>query len=460
MTDEEIRGIIDSGVDRYEIEYIMMHDELDEEIQDELMGYLAVGDLNSYDFLMEKLVNSKFWDAEKDGPGDLTPEEEAKVNAAIDYIMDLEGKPREIIPQMQYLNLSYIMRHLFYNENEILSVVAPDLENTIRFQTDAGECWDVTYGTHSYLEIDKRLDCFDFAVLDAIFTLYTNGICFFSTSWIDAILTGSKKRASTKDGLKRIDQSIEKLSYLEVQLTIDGERRNRTPLLSMQKFGNTEGCYYYLEEMNDLYNYASEMQQIANVPSTYFDTSTLPEKYKFNDTETAIYIKRRVIARVMGILRQSKQKHHRRQHWNRISLIQAKEKKYYDPKGRQKAKTINLEDYPRTKKRGLFAELGLMPDVDGIDPEEQKAINSKWRKTKADYMRVVKGTLEHLKQIHVILDYEECRPNESKSRREPVIGYDIICFNKTEADALAGMRDEQKAAYVQRLLDKRNTDQS
>ena len=79
---------------------------------------------------------------------------------------------------------------------------------------------------------------------------------------------------------------------------------------------------------------------------------------------------------------------------------------------------------------------------------------------KADYMRVVKGTLEHLKQIHVILDYEECRPNESKSRREPVIGYDIICFNKTEADALAGMRDEQKAAYVQRLLDKRNTDQS
>ena len=46
MTDEEIRGIIDSGVDRYEIEYIMMHDELDAEIQDELMGYLAAGDLD------------------------------------------------------------------------------------------------------------------------------------------------------------------------------------------------------------------------------------------------------------------------------------------------------------------------------------------------------------------------------------------------------------------------------
>jgi hypothetical protein len=158
----------------------------------------------------------------------------------------------------------------------------------------------------------------------------------------------------------------------------------------------------------------------------------------------------------MGILRQSLERHHARTHWNRISLIHAKEKKYYDPKGRQKTVSGVADEYPHTKKRGLFAELGLMPDVDGLSPAEQKEIMSKWRKTKADYMRVIRGTLQHLKDICVILDYIEVRANESKSLREPVIAYDIICFNKTEVNALNGMRDELKPAYVKKLLDNRH----
>lgn len=460
MTDQEIRQIIEDGVDRSEIEYIMMHSEIGEDFQDQLIGLLARGDLDTYNASIDELILQGIWDESKDGTMVLPPEEEDKLNAALEYVMDLDEPPREVTPQVQYLNLTYVMRHLFYNENDILSVLTPDQGNTVKFQTDKGEKWEVYYDTTSLLTIDERLDPFDFAVLDAIFTLHCNEINFFSTKWIDMLLSGSSKRSTTKGGTDRIERSIEKLCYLNVQITINGEEREYSRLLSVQRFGNDEGSYYYLDDLNDLYKYAAEMHQVANVPAAYFDTSTLPKEYKFSDTETAIYIKRRVIARVMGILRQSEAKHHGRQHWNRISLIHAKEKKYYDPKGRQKARDPFNAEYQHTKHRGLFAELGLLPDVDGLSPAEQKEVMSKWRKPKADYMRVVRGTLEHLKRTYVILDYEEVRPNESKSLKEPVIGYDIICFNKTEVNKLKGMRDEQKASYVQGLLDKRCSPQN
>ena len=456
MTDQEITQLIETGVDRSEIEYIMMHSEIGEENQELLIRALASGGYDLYESILQELIWSGIeWDESLDQASSMPPEEEEQLNAALDYVMALYEPPREITPQMQYLNLSYVMRHLFYNEKDILSVLTPTQGNTIRFQTDKGEKWAVTYDTDSLLTIDKRLEPFDFNVLDAIYTLYTNEINFFSTRWLDMLLSGSSKRSTTKGSIDRIDRSIEKLSYLNVQITINGEEREYSRLLSVQRFGNTEGTFYYLKKINDFYQYAEEMGQVANTPAAYFDTSALPKEYKFSDTETAIFIKRRVIARVMGILHQNEAKHHSRKNWNRISLIHAKEKKYYAPKGRQKATDPFDEEYPHTKHRGLFAELGLLPDIDGLPPAEQREIMSKWRKPKADYMRVVRGTLEHLKRSYVILDYEEVRPNESKSLRDPVIGYDIICFNKTEVNRLNGMRDEQKAAYTQGLLNKR-----
>lgn len=460
MTDEQIRKIIESGVDRSEIEYIMMHSEIGEDFQDQLIGLLAKGDLDTYNSAIDELILQGVWDESKDEAMTFPPEEEEKLNAALDYVMDLDEPPREITPQVQYLNLTYVMRHLFYNKDDILTVLAPDQGNTVKFQTDRGEKWEVYYDTDSLLTVDKRLDPFDFNVLDAIFTLHTNEINFFSTRWIDMILSGSGKRSTTKSSIDRIERSVEKLSYLNVQVTINGEERDYSRLLSVQRFGNDEGSYYYLNELNDFYRYAVEMGQVANTPAAYFDTSKLPKEYKFSDTETAIFIKRRVIARVMGILRQSEAKHHGRQHWNRISLIHSKDKKHINPKGRQKNREADVAEYPHTKRHGLFGELGLLPDVDGLSPAEQKEIMSKWRKPKADYMRVVRGTLEHLKQIYVILDYEEVRPNESKSLRDPVIAYDIICFDKTEVNKLKGMRDEKKPSYVQGLLDKRHSTQT
>lgn len=456
MTDQELRKLMDAGVDRNEIEYIISHDEIGSENQDILIRALASGVHDLYESVLQEMLWSGIvWDESKDEHKVLPPEEEELLNTALEYVMDLVEPPSQITPQKQYLNLTYVMRHLFYNENDILSVISPTQGNDIKFRTDAGELWNVYYDTTSLLTVDKRLDPFDFAVLDVIYTLHKNEIDFFSTRWIDMLLSGSSKRSTTKNSLDRIDRSIEKLRYLNIQITIDGIDRAHGKLLSIQRFGNTEGSYYFLNELNDLYEYAAELKQFANVPATYFDTTSLSKEYKFSDTETAIYIKRRIIARVMGILRQSLERHHARTHWNRISLIHAKEKKYYDPKGRQKTISAAADEYPPTKKRGLFAELGLMPDVDGLSPAEQKEIMSKWRKTKADYMRIIRGTLQHLKDIYVILDYIEVRANESKSLREPVIAYDIVCFTKTEVSALNGMRDELKPAYVKKLLNNR-----
>ena len=76
-------------------------------------------------------------------------------------------------------------------------------------------------------------------------------------------------------------------------------------------------------------------------------------------------------------------------------------------------------------------------------------------KQKPLYIKVVRGTLENLKRQYVILDYEEHKDNDSKNPKDPVTGFDIICFTKTELAALHKLREEQKAQYAQTLLAKR-----
>ena len=56
MTTQEIRQFIDAGVDRSEIEYIMMHSEIGEAFQDQLIDLLARGDMDTYEAAVEELV--------------------------------------------------------------------------------------------------------------------------------------------------------------------------------------------------------------------------------------------------------------------------------------------------------------------------------------------------------------------------------------------------------------------
>lgn len=434
MTDQEIRQLIESGIERSEIEYVMRLDYIGEAFQRQLLQLLADGNMDAYEGALMHLYEMgilKESDYERDY--ELSPEQEAQLNDALDYVMNLDEPPKEIPLQMQYLNNTLIMRKLFDYNGDILEDIAPGVHSGAEFDTTKGENWTVDFWSVSGLTIDKSLDQFEWAVMDAIYTLHCNGIKMFSTRWIDMLLSGNRGKAPTANSITRIDVAIEKLSLIHLQYKTKDELSDETPLLSVQKFGNTLGHFYYLNSINNLYAYAHDKSQVINVPNSYLDTSKLPKEFAFADTETAMVIKRRVVLRVMRILHMNNKSKKRLKNWNRISLIQKKD-----------------------KSDGLFPKLGLMPNIDGLDAEEAEKKLRQWRtKQKPMYIKVVRGTLENLKRQFVILDYEEHKDNDSKSLRDPVTGFDIICFTKTEQDALFKMRDELKPDYVTRLLKKR-----
>ena len=435
MTDQEIRQMIENGVDRGEIEYIISLTEIGQEFQDQLLQILAKEGFSAYQDALSKLYE---WGVLENDPFDtevdLSPEQEAQLNEALDYVRSLDAPPKEVPLQMQYLNNTFIMRFLFDFNGNILEDVKPGQADGYEFETTKGEIWGVDFWSDSVLTIDKSLDQFDWAVMDAIYTLHCYEIKMFSTKWIDMLLSGNRGKAPTANSIARIDRTIDKLSLIHLRYEVQGELVDETPLLSVQKFGDTLGNYYYLNSINNLYAYAHDKNQVINVPNSYLDTSKLPKEFAFADTETAMVIKRRVILRVMRILYLNSKGTKRLKNWNRISLIQKKDK---------------LD--------GMFPNLGLMPNIDGLNEEEAEKKLKQWRtKQKPMYIKVVRGTLENLKRQYVILDYEEHKDNDSKSLREPVTGFDIICFNKTEQKALYAMRDEQKPGYVAGLLKNRH----
>lgn len=434
MTDQEIRQLIESGVERSEIEYVMRLDYIGEAFQRQLLQLLADGNMDAYEGALLHLYEMgvlKESDYERDY--ELSPEQEAQLNAALDYVMNLDELPKEIPLQMQYLNNTLIMRKLFDYNGDILEDIAPGVHSGAEFDTTTGENWTVDFWSDSGLTIDKSLDHFEWAIMDAIYTLHCNGIKMFSTKWLDMLLSGNRGKAPTANSIARIDRSIEKLSMIHLQYKVQRELADETPLLSVQRFGNAQGHFYYLNSINNLYAYAHDKGQVINVPNSYLDTTKLPKEFAFADTETAMVIKRRVVLRVMRILHMNNKGSKRLKNWNRISLIQKKD-----------------------KSDGLFPNLGLMPNIDGLDAAEAEKKLKQWRtKQKPLYIKVVRGTLENLKRQYVILDYEEHKDNDSKSVRDPVTGFDIICFNKTEQNRLFTMRNEQKPVYVANLLKKR-----
>ena len=80
MTDQEIKQLIDAGVDRNKIEFIIRHDEIGEAFQDQLLALLEAGDYTKYQDCLEELMLWKIWDDSKDGPEDLTPGSDERVH--------------------------------------------------------------------------------------------------------------------------------------------------------------------------------------------------------------------------------------------------------------------------------------------------------------------------------------------------------------------------------------------
>ena len=105
MTDQEIRQMIENGVDRGEIEYIISLTEIGQEFQDQLLQILAKEGFSACQDAMSKLYE---WGVLENDPFDteceLWPEQEAQLNEALDYVMSLDAPPKEVPLQMQYLN--------------------------------------------------------------------------------------------------------------------------------------------------------------------------------------------------------------------------------------------------------------------------------------------------------------------------------------------------------------------
>ena len=82
-------------------------------------------------------------------------------------------------------------------------------------------------------------------------------------------------KAPTANSIARIDWTIDKLSLIHLRYEVQSELADETPLLSVQKFGNALGNYYYLNSINNLYAYAYDKGQVTNVSNSYLDTSKL-----------------------------------------------------------------------------------------------------------------------------------------------------------------------------------------
>lgn len=412
------------------MEYVGAHKELDEDYQQQLIDMLDKNQLDEFWAAVEELKMNGLMD-DDDIDDNLSEAEQRELDATVEALLLLDrDKLQEPHINMQYINNAAIAARLS-NQQKAIALHGSARKDQHISEEFGGELWEISFFVKTSLEyIETTLTPFDFAVLDVIYSLYFNEITIFNTAWIDHLLTGNPKRLSSPTTISRIDLSIDKLNRIYYQINIDSESRSKSRLLYTLRFGAKVGYTYVLKRLTDIYKYAHESQQVINYPSEWLNTSDLPKAFAFSDSETAILIKRKVIARVGRILHLSNRRGKQLKNWNRLSLIQEKD-----------------------NTKGLFPALGLMPAAQGEEDD--------WRKNKKPrYIKAVVGTLENLKRKYAILDYEEHREGGSTSRKAPITGYDIICFNKTEAKALKSMRDEQKPAYVQDLLAKRKAHQS
>lgn len=259
---------------------------------------------------------------------------------------------------------------------------------------------------------NTNISPFDMAVLDATYTIMSQGLSVVTPEWIVRVMSGNNsKTAITKKKVDEVMESINKLQFVRIKVDCT-EEYNAFQLEKKKKpvdywgyesyllpVGKVEARFdangkkvvaYRILEKPALYRYAEMNKQIVDVPAELLETQE-----EFSDTSEAILIKRYVIKRVAQIVKRNSLNN------NKVSFL------WYDKK----------ED----EERGLFPELGYKPDG-----------SPAWRKKKGRINDIVKGTLKTLVDHNAITHYEEYRENGSKSPAAPIIGYKIY-FNREKS---------------------------
>lgn len=435
MTTEEVKMWLSAGVPAEDLEFIVAHDEIGSDFQQQLLETRRDNGLQAMNGAIEHLVQMGIWEEDENS---VSFAEEDRMLSIMEEVSDFAEFGEDYSFENQYLNTANALRKLFYNHGaNLLADTKGGVPEEAEFEDNNGIKWSFRYSTNLVAPVYENLTPFDLSILDVCYTLYCMDKRIISVITFDKLLSGNKNRKHSPKKIQVILDSIRKLNSVNVEFSVRGKTYEATKLLDADIIGNLAGevsassPIIYLHGISNLVQYAADWKEYAAVPKAYFDTSKLKGNLHFEDTETAIILKRRVITKVMGIIRMSRQKGRKFKNWNRLSLVQQK-----------------------NEEKGIFPDLGLMPDIDGKTEEEAAKIKRNWQKDeKIKYMKVVKGTLENLKANYAILDYEDFRKNP----KEEIIGFDIICFTKTEADALAGMREELKPGYVSSLIAKRKS---
>lgn len=245
---------------------------------------------------------------------------------------------------------------------------------------------------------------FDMAVMDAAYTIMCAGQMILTAEWIAKVLSGNPDQKVTPLKIAAIRKSIDKLRSIHIKIDCKDELNFRRDtkgkvkkfvyesyLLPLDKIdakyeaNGKEIIAYPVLSKPALYRYAEIVHQIVDVPASLLDTHQ-----EFRDTDEAILIKRYVIKRVAQIVRKNNLSS------NKISFI------WYD-------KDVEEE-------RGLFPELGYIPNNTDV-----------WRDKKRKINKIVKMTLQSLKEKGAIDDFEEYRKNGTNNPASPIMGYKIFC---------------------------------
>lgn len=298
----------------------------------------------------------------------------------------------------QYMNNTKIGRSIMnkdfnleeYMKNHITVEVSDNAINLVDIWKDE----NISLSTYN-------INLFDMAVMDAAYTIMVSGYEVITPEWIGKVLSGNTDQRITAQRKEKIQKSIDKLRSIHIRINCEKEIKTRKDTKNkIKKFvyesyllplGKAEIKYqangkevtaYTVLEKPALYWYAENLHQIVDVPASLLETQE-----EFHDTDEAILIKRYVIKRVAQILTGSGM------YSNKISFL------WEDKNG---------------EKKGLFTELGCIPD-------DSKA----WRDQKQKINRIVKLTLQSLKDRNIILDYEAYREQGSTNPSKPILGYQI-----------------------------------
>ncbi len=258
---------------------------------------------------------------------------------------------------------------------------------------------------------NKNITQYDISVMDAAYTIMSQGYGYITPEWLIKVMSGNKNQKITSGKLNEVIKSIDKLKVIRIKVDCTSEynafrkQKGQDPVdywgyeSYLLPLGEIEARYeangklvraYTVLEKPALYKYAEMNGQIVDVPASLLETQD-----KFSDTDEAVLVKRYVIKRVAQIIKSNNLRS------NKVSFL------WFD-------RTEN-------EQRGLFPELGYTDD--GSDHFRKKI--------KPRINKIVKGTLEILKEGNAITDFEEYREGDSNNPALPIAGYKIF-YNLNE----------------------------